>query len=217
MNNKRAKRVLIFLCVFLVLCIAGLALVDRNIKPIALAVAEARVRAIASDAINNAVRTCVQGVTYADIIAVEKDDRGRVSMLQANSVRMNQIAADTTLTAQHFIAQIDAKSVSIPIGSVLGGPIFSGRGPSIPVKIIPAGSVTTSFLTNFSSAGINQTRHEIYLRLNANMRIAIPVGAKEIEVSILVPVAESVIVGDVPQTYVDTKNLDEALMLIPSK
>jgi sporulation protein YunB len=215
LNKKRYRVLLTILCVLLTMAIGIWLMIEQNLKPIALTVAEARVRAIASDAVNNAVRTAVQGVGYDDLITVVKDAQGRVSMLQANSVRMNQLAADTSLTAQHFISQIDMRTVSIPLGSIFGNPVLAGRGPSIPVRIMPTGSVTSSFQTNFTSAGINQTRHEVYLQLTATMRIAIPNGARDMEVEVVVPVAESVIVGDVPDTYVDTQQFQGALPLIP--
>lgn len=213
--NPRIRKLLKFPALA-VLILGGLyVLVDINITPVALSLAEARVRAIAADTISHAVNDCVRDIGYEDLISVSRDINGRIALLQANSVRMNQLAADTAITAQESIRQLDISSVSIPLGTVFGGPIFSGRGPRIEVKVLPAGSVDTAFITSFTSAGINQTRHEVSLRLRATMRIAIPTGAKPVELTMQVPVAETVIVGNVPESYVNVESMDDALQLIP--
>lgn len=83
------------------------------------------------------------------------------------------------------------------------------------VKVVPAGSVSSEFLTEFTSAGINQTRHRIYMQLSATVRIVIPTGAKLVEVLSLAPIAETVIVGNVPDSFVNVEEVDDMLNLIP--
>lgn len=195
--------------------IAVYILIDVNITPAVLSMAESRVRSIASDTISRSVQSSMQNVTYEDLITVSKDAQGRITLLQANAIRMNQLAADTALTVQQSIRSIDDQSVSVPLGAILGSPFLSGRGPKIPVRIIPTGSVETEFVTDFSTAGINQTRHEVYLKLTATMRIAIPSGAQPMEVTMQIPIAETVIVGTVPNQYANVETVDEMLQLIP--
>lgn len=83
------------------------------------------------------------------------------------------------------------------------------------VKVVPVGSVSSEFVTEFRTAGINQTRHKVYIRIRANMRIVIPTGAREVEVVAQVPVAETVIVGQVPQSYVNVDSTEDMLNLLP--
>ncbi|MDD7414158.1 MAG: sporulation protein YunB, partial [bacterium] len=80
---------------------------------------------------------------------------------------------------------------------------------------VPVGSVTTAFATSFESAGINQTRHEISLQASVLMRIIVPTGADSVTVDTLVPIAESIIVGQVPSTYVNVPSDEDALNLVP--
>ena len=87
-------------------------------------------------------------------------------------------------------------------------------GPQIRVSVVPVGSVTTRFVTSFESAGINQTRHEISLEASVLMRIVVPAGSNSVSVSTYVPIAESIIVGEVPESYVHVPE-DELLNLIP--
>ena len=101
------------------------------------------------------------------------------------------------------------------MSAALGISLFSGSGPKIRVRVIPVGAVSTRFVTSFESAGINQTRHEISLEASVVMRIVIPTGAGSVSVSTYVPVAESIIVGSVPDTYVNVPGAEDALNLVP--
>lgn len=206
---------LIAVVTLIVLIVVLTIVTEVNLRPIILSTAESRVRAIALDAVNSAISRNLTDVTYDDLISVAKDDYGHVTLLQANTINMNRISTQTALTAQQYIADIDQQSIRISLGSAIGNPLLAGRGPEILVKIVPVGSVSTEFVTEFQSAGINQTRHKIYIRIKANLRIVIPTGAKQVEVISQVPVAETVIVGQVPQSYVNVENTQDMLDLLP--
>ena len=99
--------------------------------------------------------------------------------------------------------------------NALGISLFSGMGPDIRVSVVPVGSVTTRFVTKFESAGINQTRHEISLEATTTMRIVIPTGTDTIQVTSTIPIAESIIVGTVPESYVNVPDVDSMLNMAP--
>ena len=124
-------------------------------------------------------------------------------------VRRNRRATD------YYYAFERLKFSMIPLGAALGVSLFSGAGPLINVSVVPVGSVTTAFATSFESAGINQTRHEISLQASVLMRIIVPTGADSVTVDTLVPIAESIIVGQVPSTYVNVPSDEDALNLVP--
>ena len=216
MENRR--RAVLWGCAAL-LAAAVLAVVlivtEVNLRPIILNTAESRVRAIALDAVNSAIARNLDHVTYEDLITVSRDNAGRVTLLQANTVNMNRISTQTALTAQQYIADIGEQSLRISVGSATGNPLLAGRGPEFVIKVIPVGAVSTEFVTEFQSAGINQTRHKVYIRIKAVMRVVIPTGARQVEVLSQVPVAETVIVGQVPQSYVNVESTEDMLNLLP--
>ena len=107
-----------------------------------------------------------------------------------------------------------SERVTVPLGAALGMTLLAGSGPGIPVSIVPIGSVATEFATEFESCGINQTRHKVYLQLTASIRIVIPTGAKTTQVSANMLVAESIIVGSVPEGFVGYDLSEEELNLI---
>ncbi len=215
MGKSRGKvwlvGILLLVCVVFVMGIA----VERNLLPIILNTAESRVRAIALDAVNSAVAGNLSDVHYEDLIDVSRDSFGQVTLLQANTINMNRISTQTALTAQQYIADIGEQPIRVSLGSAMGSTLLAGRGPEFLVNVIPVGAVGTEFITEFQSTGINQTRHKVYIRIRAVMRIVIPTGAKEVEVSSQVPVAETVIVGSVPQSYVNVESTEDMLNLLP--
>ena len=112
------------------------------------------------------------------------------------------------------LESVNSEEVSVPLGAALGLSLFAGSGPDIPVSIVPVGSVKTEFATEFEASGINQTRHKVYLRLTANIRIVIPTGAKNTEVTANMLVAESIIVGGVPEGFVGYNRSQDELDLV---
>ena len=116
--RRRAGAVLICVALVLMMLIALVAVVGRNLRPIILNTAESRVRAIALDAVNSAIARNISGVEYADLVTVHCDEMGRVTLLQANTVGMNRLSTQTELTAQQYIADI-AKNPQL--GFHLGG------------------------------------------------------------------------------------------------
>ncbi len=209
---SRWKKILrAVLCLALLLAALFLVL-EKNLEEVILNMARARAEAMAVEYINEAVEDSAGGqISYSEMITVRTDSQGRVTMLEANAARMNQLAAQTALRAQARLESAEAQSVSIPLGAALGVPFLSALGPYVHVRIVPVSAVSAAFSTEFESAGINQTRHKIYLSLKTTVRLVIPSGAKQVSLESQVLVAESIIVGDVPSSYVNVPETDAAL------
>lgn len=188
---------------------------DANLRPVILSMAEAQARVMAVQAMNDAVFDVMRsGELYDDLMTVVLDESGHVSVVRANTVRMNELATTSALRVQHNLSEIAEAGISIPLGAALGSQLFAGSGPYITVKIVPVGAVSTEFMSEFSSAGINQTRHRIFLKMDTTVQMVIPTGTQTAHVSAHVPVAESIIVGEVPESFVDVANEDDMLNLL---
>ena len=195
----------------LIIAAAGIWM-ENNLESVILDMAYARAEAMAVEYMHEAVRDVMgDEITYQDMMTVRTDENGRVTMLQANAVRMNELASFTALQAQAKLESADAQSVSIPLGAALGIPFFSALGPRVRVRIVPVSAVSAAFSTEFESAGINQTRHKIYLSLRTTVRLVIPSGGRQVSLASQVLIAESIIVGEVPQSYVQVPDMDGAL------
>ena len=197
--------------ILLLLIALGL-LLEKNLEQVILDMAHARAEAMAVEYIHEAVRDVMGDmITYEDMITVRTDTAGRITMLQANAVRMNELATVTALKAQASLESADAQSISIPLGAALGIPFLSGLGPRVQVRMVPVSAVSAAFSTEFESAGINQTRHKIYLSLHTTVRLVIPSGARQVSLGSQVLIAESIIVGEVPESYVQVPEMDDSL------
>ena len=212
-KTKISKLLILFLVI--VLLIVGYTLIDNAIRPTILSLSEAKLRAIAVQAMNDAVRETVgSDISYTDLINIQKDADGNIALVSANAVKMNQLAASTAIAAQDRILNLGEQGIGIPIGTILGGQLMTGRGPKVNVKFEPVGSVTTDFMTEFEDAGINQTRHKVYLVFNATVRILISNAAQTVEISTQVLISDTIIIGDVPENYFQGTQ-DQLLNLLP--
>jgi sporulation protein YunB len=177
--------------------------IERNLKPTIKEIGEAKARQVATEAINDAVKHKIaDSVNYQDLIFVQKDSQGRIVLMQPNIVRINQLVSDTTLYINNNLKELEKKEFSIPLGQVLGSQLLANYGPHINVKILPIGTVKTIVSDNFVEAGINQTRHRLYLNIESQVRVVVPLITSQIDVGTQVPVTDTIIVGQVPETYV---------------
>lgn len=215
-EKKQGGRLRRILLLAFLLLLALFLVLEGNLSQVILDMASAEAYALAVEVLNEAVaKTVKTGVAYEELVSIQRDASGRVTVLQANTMYMNELASSIALEAQDDLAGSEGETVSIPLGAAWGIPLFAGTGPKIPVSIVPVGSVKTRFVTEFESAGINQTRHKIYLLLEASVALVLPNGSRKVEVGAQVPIAESIIVGAVPDSFVDVNNKDDLLNLLP--
>lgn len=204
----------------LILCVlvitALIIQLEKNLSQTLLDMAFARAYSMAVETLNSAVHQVMEtGVSYEELMDTQLDAQGRVSMLRANTMRMNALAAQTALLAEQKLNSDENQVVDIPLGAAMGVRSLSGYGPRISVQIVPVGAVNTGYDTEFETAGINQTRHKIFLTLRATVSLIIPTGSQVVEVQTTMPIAESIIVGEVPDSFVDVSNPDDMLDLLP--
>ena len=215
-RRVRRRRFLRRALLLLLLLLALFLLIDRNFRPLVFSLAEARSAAMASQVLSGALAEATQdGVTYEDLMNVKMDQSGQVALLSANTMAMNRLATRAGDAALRRLNNMSSERVTVPLGAVLGTTLFSGSGPGVPVSIVPIGSIFTDFATEFEACGINQTRHKVYLQVTANIRNVIPTGAKTTQVSANMLVAESIIVGAVPEGFVGYDLTEEELNLVP--
>jgi len=144
----------------------------------------------------------VAQVNYQDIVDIHKDDQGRIVLIQPNTIILNKMMTNTVTEVSASLNEMEEQSLEIPLGEVTGSKILAGYGPRMKVRIIPAGQVHVSVLNKFDQAGINQTRHLIYFNIENTIKVAVPFLDEEVQVSAIVPLAETIIIGTVPDTYV---------------
>ncbi len=175
-----------------------------RVRPILINTAEANIDSATTMAINTAVLEVVTAnTTYDQLIVVEKNNNNDIVLVSANTAYINMLALDTATTVQTELSQLIGVGVSIPIGTLSGIPFLTGMGSSVSISVTPISAVTCSFVSNFTSAGINQTLHQIYLQVYCDIDIVIPTLTRTISSTTDVLVCETIIVGDIPDTYLE--------------
>lgn len=206
LRKKKRRRAAVFI-LFLILIVYLFYKVDRDLKPVMLAVCDSEARYISTDTINSTIREEFGNkISYDDLMTVKTDKDGNVVMIQANTVELNRIGSEIALSVQKRIRGIGVRDVKIPLGVILKNDLFAYYGPQVKFNMLPTGSVITSYRSEFQDAGINQTRHIVYLDVTANVQVVVPIARNYITVTTSVPIAESIIVGKVPNTYADFGN-----------
>ena len=202
-RKKAIKKLLISLVFFVVLSIAfAFWMYWRSMTPTILDIAVVRVQSESTRAINEAVLSVFEsGVSYSDLVTIEKNTDNEVVLLTANSVLSNSLARNTSLLVQAKINKLFENSIEIPIGTLSGVPLLNEMGPTVCIAVSPVGSVSCSFVSEFASAGINQTLHRIYLNVNSRVDLIVPTLHHTVDICTPILICETVIVGKVPQTF----------------
>lgn len=186
----------------------GLALVcvscmDARLRPVLITIAQAKVTNEVTHTVDTLVSQTVaaQGLTYDQLITMEKDEQGRITALTSNMSALNALRSQLVTLAVEKIDRLDTQSLGVPLGNLTGVSLLSGHGPEVPVRVVSTGIAHGEFTNSFTEAGINQTRHQILLNLTVSVTILLPGEDVDTVITTQVPVAETVIVGAVPDTY----------------
>ncbi len=139
------------------------------------------------------------------LVTVEKDARGSVTSITTNVAAVNMLAAEI-LDAAIASTEKDVITVGVPLGDLTGSALFLNRGPSIPVKVTMLASSVAGFRSELTGAGINQTRHQILLDIRVDMSLLMPWRTVSTSLETEILVSETVVVGGVPETYMNWEN-----------
>jgi len=198
---SRAKMALFLTLIVLILVTYFLfAIINRTILPVVTTMASQRSVTLINEVINGSLANTVAdfALTSEDFYVLSLDDAGRLNSLSVNTILVNQVASILAQDISGHLSQDDPMTIHIPMGLFSGIPIMAGLGPRVPVQIIPAGEATVEYETSFTSAGINQINFQVWLVVETNMRIVIPLQEADIPVSRRVPLVNTVFAGEVP-------------------
>ena len=166
-----------------------------------------------SDLINDTINVQIEvgDIQYERIVYFEKDLDGRVTALKTNMSEINRLKTNTLNLINDEILAMDSSELGIPVGSLVFPELLSGKGKEIPVKIISIRNSDAYFESNFTHAGINQTLHTLVMNVLVDVSVLVLGKTEVFTVSSQVVVAQTVIVGDVPETYLNTGGIYESI------
>ena len=174
-----------------------------QMRPLLASLATTKVSNTVTRIVSEAVYEAIEDgeIRYDGLVTFEKDETGQITAVRSNMAAFNHLQADILDTILTRIDQVSARELSIPVGTLTGFSLLAGRGPRISVRMESVGSSEANFHNEFVSAGINQTKHQIILTVDVSVSILLPGFTTATKVSNSFIVAETVIVGAVPDTY----------------
>lgn len=210
-NLKRIREIKSFKIILLIAffsIVIVLAIFLKSSYPVFKATCETAASSKGVSIINDEVNAVMKDYSYDDLINIEKDTQGKISLIKADVIKLNEIVTKIVSNIQEEFDKIPRITVFINMGSVSGISMLRNFDPKFEIELESAGRISSNVKTEFTSVGINQTQHKIYLQIDSRVGILTPFSAfgKDIKTDVLL--TEAVIVGEVPDSYYNLDGLD---------
>ncbi len=199
----RIPPALITLSVALVVAGTVIALLENKLRPVVAEIAAAQAQNKMTSVVENAVTAdlAARQVSYVDFVTIQRDEGGAITALTTDMARMNLLRSELTAAILETLEGVDVSDVQVPLGSLFDLEPLWAKGPTLKAKSMTVGTVRAEFDSQLTSAGVNQTLHRIWLEVDVPMTLLLPGGEVETALHTRLCVAETVIVGKVPDTY----------------
>ncbi len=206
-NAKIAKiRKLKFRATVIIMCALIIAMcyfLLSNMKPLIQTISANQARLLCTSTINKTIVEQLEiiGTDYDKLVHIINDDNGMIVAIESNTIEVNRIKTQLTDAVNDALKKIPDQKIGISIGTLSGIELLSGRGPKINMIVTPSSYVESELVNRFDSAGINQTRHQIVIDFKVSMFAILAPFTTHVEVRSSIVIAETIIVGGVPDTY----------------
>ena len=204
--RRFVRKLIRWILILLVIGVGALLLFRDRYRDAIGELAKTQITNATSDLINDAIdeQIALGNIQYDRIVYFEKDLNGRITALKTNMSEVNRLKTNILNLINDEILALDASHLGVPLGNLFLPEFLSGKGPSIPVQILAIRNSDASFQSAFSEAGINQTMHQLSLEVLVDVTVLILGKTDSFTVTSQVVVAETIIVGDVPDTFLQT-------------
>lgn len=202
-QTKRYKSFIVIIIALFIVFNLLLTLFDKKVMPSVLNISETMMRAEAIKTINTvSVEVFDEKASKKDIVKIERDKNNKINSISADTILLNKLSSEIAIRCNERLEELGAKGIEVPLGWMTDKSVYYNLGPKITIEMEPLGNIESSYESVFESAGINQTRHKIYLNVKAKIKIIIPMYTKEFDVDAQIPLSETIIVGEIPDAAI---------------
>lgn len=206
-KTRKIKKMKFFILVFFAITVL-LSYYFLIITPVVKTYSAQETKSITEKAINLAVSNVInRTLNYNTLIDINYSQTGEIVSFSANQYEINTITREIVKETQYQMSNIGKHGLPIQVGTFSGIPFLIGKGPTINLNLVPIGVVSGKFNSEFSSVGINMTKHSLFLYVDVHVSIVLPINSYDIYSTNQVLLAESIILGKVPEVYLQNGNL----------
>lgn len=189
--------------------------IDNKILPVVVAMSQLKIKTIATQSINDAVKKTLEEreINTDDLVSYYYNDSGEIVSCGIDTIKINEICAEVINKIAEEVDRYSDEKIPIPAGHLIGSNVFANTGPDINVEILPFGTATINYDREFRSTGINQINHRVWLNIETTMQVVVPLASEKVTVTQQVTLVDRIISGTVPPNYVnvpETNILDVA-------
>ncbi|MDD2568926.1 MAG: sporulation protein YunB [Clostridia bacterium] len=202
-SKRCVKKPIIVLLTMLLLSTVLLLWIDTQITPIINLVAEQRIHLAVIRLINEVVEEEIANEDYNELVKIEKNEEGYITLVQPNSIAISTLSNSISQNVEVKLRILAEEGIAIPSGVISGITLLANIGPPLHVKVTPVGHVEVEISDEFIAVGINQSKHRLNLNIYTVINFAVPFNKKNINTNVSLPLVETIIVGPVPNTYLE--------------
>lgn len=206
-KNPKLKKIYFVIILYTVTIVTSVYIL-KSIDPIFEELCISKAAGIATDITNRKTSEVLATYNYKRTVEIQESDNGKNKILKTDVVLLNEMISDIAIEIQKELENVAKQNIEIPIGAITGNKYLAGFGPKIKIKIINTGNIATDIKTEFKSAGINQTVYRIYMNIECNISILTSYKTISKQITNQVLLIETVIVGEVPETYLTLDKLE---------
>jgi len=201
--HSRALHILIPLLILAAAIIFAALHADRQLSAVLEQYAQASAKDLISQVINRSILDEIAAADpyYQSIVSVQHDSADRVIAIQTDPLKINQLKSSVIRRISNQLQDATVSNIQIPVGTLTGKRLLLGKGPGISIRLVPVGAATATVSSQFETSGINQTIHRIVLQVDIGVTLIMPGFTGYCENQSQMVLAETVVVGEVPETY----------------
>lgn len=201
--KRKTKRLLFKSIVIVLVLFYGLVMLEHQIRPVMMTMAQYECQQLCITAMNQAVADALatQPDHLQNLYHVQTDDKGKIMSVVADALAINTLKAELTKQVSTRLAALGANAVSIPFGTLLGWQMVAGRGPELRLRIIQEAYVDSDIRSSLQSSGINQTELLVFITFKVKMGVILSGYTTSVDVQDEICIAQALVVGDVPKLF----------------
>ena len=212
LRQMKIKKSFVFFSLLIIVILFTTSIHYTKIEAQLIEICQSTAHSIALKCTEDAINENIKDITYSSIINIERTDEGKIVAITSNINELNKLSNNLVKSVEKNFQNIQTSKIVVPLGMLMGSEVFGGYGVNLKIKTLPVGDVNIEYISHFDNVGINQTRHRIIIKISSKAKIIAPLTTVLDEYSKEVVLAETIIIGDIPDSYYNINGVEDLKM-----